>query len=86
MLIVPHALHSVDGCCFAFLTLLTAWHTVSVSVFPPPPPPHPHPNPFFLARLDEVQKSSCTTPGVSVSVGVRIYFEVFSMAYIVQIT
>ena len=26
----------------------------------------------FLARLDEVQKSLCTTPGVGVTVGVGI--------------
>ena len=38
----------------------------------------------FLARLDEVQKSLCTTPGVGVSV--HIYVKVFSMAYIFQIT
>ena len=36
----------------------------------------------FLARLDEVQKSLCTTPGV----GVQIYVKVFSMAHIFQIT
>ena len=52
----------------------------------------------FLARLDEVQKSLCTTPGVGVGVGVsvsvgvgvgvsvHIYVKVFSMAYIFQIT
>ena len=39
---------------------------------------------IFLARLDEVQKSLCTTPGVGV--GVHIYVKVFSMAYIFQIT
>ena len=37
---------------------------------------------YFLARLDEIQKSLCTTPGV----GVHIYVKVFSMAYIFQIT
>ena len=53
---------------------------------------------LFLARLDEVQKSLCTTPGVGVGVGVsvsvgvgvgvsvHIYVKVFSMAYIFQIT
>ena len=40
----------------------------------------------FLARLDEVQKSLCTTPGVGVGVSVHIYVKVFSMAYIFQIT
>ena len=39
---------------------------------------------LFLARLDEVQKSLCTTPGVGVSV--HIYVKVFLMAYIFQIT
>ena len=34
---------------------------------------------LFLARLDEVQKSLCTTPGVGVDVsaGVHIYVKVF---------
>ena len=32
MLIVPHALHCVDGCCFVFY-----WLTILVSVFPPLP-------------------------------------------------
>ena len=36
----------------------------------------------LLARLDEVQKDLCTTPGV----GVHIYVKVFLMAYIFQIT
>ena len=40
----------------------------------------------FLARLDEVQKSLCTTPGVGVGVSVHIYVKVFSMVYIFQIT
>ena len=35
----------------------------------------------FLARLDEVQKSLCTTPGV----GVHIYVKASLMAYIFQI-
>ena len=40
----------------------------------------------LLARLDEVQKSLCTTPGVGVGVSVDFYVKVFSMAYIFQIT
>ena len=38
----------------------------------------------FLARLDKVQKSVCTTPGVGVGVGigVHIYVKVFLKAHI----
>ena len=37
------------------------------------------PDKFLLARMDEVQKSLCTTPGfsVGVEVGVHIYVKVF---------
>ena len=37
------------------------------------------PDRFLLARLDEVQKSLCTTPGfsVGVEVGVHIYVKVY---------
>ena len=37
----------------------------------------------FLARLDEVQKSLCTTPrvGIGVCVDVNIYVRVFEISY-----
>ena len=38
MLIVPHALHCVDGCFLCILPHLTVWHTVLVSTNVPPPP------------------------------------------------
>ena len=41
------------------------------------------PDRFLLARLYEVQKSLCTTPGFSVGmeVGVHIYVKVFKSSY-----
>ena len=58
MLIVPHALHCVEGCCFVILPLLTVWHTVllSASLHPPPPPPHPHPHFCFFSDMDYLSK------------------------------
>ena len=41
-LIVPHALHCIDGCFFCILPHLTVWHTVLVSA--QPHPPHPEKN------------------------------------------
>ena len=35
-LIVPHALHCIDGCFFGILPQLTVWHTVLVSARPRP--------------------------------------------------
>ena len=53
MLIVPHALHCVDGCCFAFYLSwqsgILFWFQCSLNLPPPPPHPHPHPH-FFLFR------------------------------------
>ena len=37
MLIVPHALHCIDGCFFSILPYLTVWHTVLISAQLPPP-------------------------------------------------
>ena len=56
MLIVPLALHCVDGCCFVFYRSwqsgILFWFQCSLHLSPPPPPP-PHPTPsafFFLFR------------------------------------
>ena len=38
MLIVPRALHCIDGCFFCILPHLTVWHTVLVSASPSPSP------------------------------------------------
>ena len=56
MLIVPHALHCVDGCIFVF----TAFDTVCCFGFiqclapppPPPPPPPPTKKNFFIILSD----------------------------------
>ena len=36
-LIVPHALHCIDGCFFCILPHLTVWHTVLDLAHPSPP-------------------------------------------------
>ena len=43
MLIIPHALHCVDGCCFVFYLSWQSGILFLVSVFPPPRPPPPLP-------------------------------------------
>ena len=50
MLIVPHALHCIDGLLLCILPHLTVWHTGLVSAQPPPPHP-PKKNNLILFKL-----------------------------------
>ena len=48
MLIVPHALHCVDGCIFVFTSFDTVCYFGFIQCPAPPPPPPPQKKKFFF--------------------------------------